>query len=155
MKSSDELTVSSCELPAKPAAAKAGSRVIRFQPEFRWEGIPVNDYKASAEHWCGVARMALVGETGENTRFHVRYFEIAPDGFSSRESHQHEHVVIVLRGRGVVEIGDQRQELSFGDTVYVAPRDIHQFRNPYPDPFGFLCVVDAERDRPVLALAKE
>jgi quercetin dioxygenase-like cupin family protein len=143
--------VSSCELPIRPVTATAGSRVMRFQSDFRWEGVPVSEYKQSAEHWCGVARMALVGETGEQTRFHVRYFEIAPGGFSSRESHRHEHAVLVLRGRGVVELGGERHELGFGDTVYVAPHEVHQFANPTAEPFGFLCIVDSERDRPVLA----
>jgi len=33
--------------------------------------------------------------------------------------------------------------------VYIAPGDPHQFRNDEGDePFGFLCIVNAERDRP-------
>jgi len=32
--------------------------------------------------------------------------------------------------------------------VRVAPGDPHQFRNTGTEPLGFLCVVDAERDRP-------
>jgi hypothetical protein len=34
--------------------------------------------------------------------------------------------------------------------VYIAPNDPHQFRNPEEagEPFGFLCIVNAERDRP-------
>jgi len=151
MKIPTDPAVSSCELPTHAASTLAGSRVLRFQRDYRWEGIPVSEYKQSAESWYGVARMALVGETGERTRFHVRYFEIAPGGFSSRESHRHEHAVIVLRGRGVVELGGERHELGFGDTVYVAPHEVHQFVNPTSEPFGFLCIVDAERDRPVLA----
>jgi quercetin dioxygenase-like cupin family protein len=59
--------------------------------------------------------------------------------------------VVVLRGRGQVRLGGQSHEIGFGDTVYVAPREIHQFRNLSADePFGFLCVVDAQRDQPVL-----
>jgi ribulose-bisphosphate carboxylase large chain len=109
----------------------------------------VDEYKQAAEHWQGVARMVLVGGHGEKTRFQVRYFEIAPGGFSSLERHVHEHAVVVLRGRGQVRLGDAVHELNFGDTVYVAPNAPHQFRNPSAaEPFGFLCVVDAERDRP-------
>jgi quercetin dioxygenase-like cupin family protein len=153
METQGEPAASSCDIPTRPAAEAAGSRVLRFRGDFRWQGIPICEYKQSGEHWCGVARMALVGETGEQTRFHVRYFEIAPGGFSSRESHRHEHAVIVLRGRGVVELGGERHELNFGDTVYVAPHEVHKFANPTAEPFGFLCIVDAERDRPVLAPA--
>jgi len=139
---------SSCELSASSPSASAGSRVLRFQPEFRWQGVPVNDYKQPAEHWQKVTRMLLVGGRDEATGFHVRYFEIAPGGFTSLEQHVHEHAVVVLRGRGQVQLGDAVHDLSFGDTVYVAPREPHQFRNPSPEPFGFLCIVDAERDQP-------
>jgi ribulose-bisphosphate carboxylase large chain len=57
--------------------------------------------------------------------------------------------VVVLRGRGQVQLGGAVHDLAFGDTVYVAPHEVHQFRNASAEPFGFLCVVDAERDRPV------
>jgi quercetin dioxygenase-like cupin family protein len=38
-----------------------------------------------------------------------------------------------------------------GDVVYVAPNDPHQFRNAEDatEPFGFLCIVNAERDTPL------
>jgi ribulose-bisphosphate carboxylase large chain len=130
---------------------------LRFQPveagsgrPFTWQGVPVAEYKQAAEHWRGVARTVLVGEGGEGTSFHVRYFEIAPGGFSSLERHAHEHAVVVLRGRGQVRLGEVVHDLGFGDTVYVAPHEAHQFRNPSAsEPFGFLCMVDAHRDRPM------
>jgi quercetin dioxygenase-like cupin family protein len=137
--------------PTGNGVEQAGSRVLRFQADYRWQGVPVTDYKAPGDHWCGILRTVLVGDSGEGTGFQVRYFEIAPGGFSSLERHAHEHAVVVLRGRGQVQLGDQVHELGFGDTVYVAPNDVHQFRNPSAaEPFGFLCVVDAQRDRPLL-----
>jgi quercetin dioxygenase-like cupin family protein len=142
-------TPSSCELAAGQGAQPGGSRVLRFRPEFRWEGAPAAEYKQAADHWRGVTRVGLVGGAGEATRFHLRYFEIAPGGFSSHECHRHEHAVVVLRGRGEVRLGDAVHALGFGDTVYVAPNEPHQFRNvSASEPFGFLCVVDAERDAP-------
>jgi ribulose-bisphosphate carboxylase large chain len=130
-------------------ASAAGSRVLRFRPDFQWQGIPVAPYKEAGDHWRGVRRTVLVGQAGERTAFQVRYFEIAPGGYSSLEEHEHEHAVVVLRGRGEVRLGEAVHDLGFGDTVYVAPREVHQFRNPSAaEPFGFLCVVDAERDRP-------
>lgn len=75
------------------------SRIHRFDPAFRWDGVPVAEYKQPASHWCGIARQVLIGERGEQTAFQMRYFEIAPGGFSSLESHAHEHAVLVLRGR--------------------------------------------------------
>jgi ribulose-bisphosphate carboxylase large chain len=142
---------SSCEIGSGPHRAVTGSRVLRFQQGFRWQDVPLAQYKEEAEHWRGVSRMVLVGEAGEATAFQMRYFEVAPGGFTSLEEHVHEHAVFVLRGRGEVRLGEGVQEISFGDTVYVAPREVHQFRNlSTTEPFGFLCVVDAKRDRPVL-----
>jgi quercetin dioxygenase-like cupin family protein len=143
---------SSCEITARPGAVAGGSRVLKLDPAaFRWAGVPEADYKDAAAHHSGVTRMALVGGQGEAAAFHLRYFEIAPGGHSSREHHEHEHAVVVMRGRGEVTLGGEVHQLSFGDTVYVAPHEVHQFRNASSDePFGFLCVVDARRDRPVI-----
>ena len=150
--------MSSCELPRQQApttdqarVTPAGSRIHRFQAGHTWTGIAVQDYKQPAAHHCGVSRAVLAGEGGEQTQFHVRYFEIAPGGYSTLEHHRHEHVVVVLRGQGQVCLGATWHEVGFGDTVYVAPHEVHQFRNPSAsEPFGFLCMVDARRDRPVL-----
>jgi ribulose-bisphosphate carboxylase large chain len=144
-------TPSSCEVRSRPESdtPRSASRVQRWQPGFRWDGAPAEAYKAAADHWCGVARTSLAGERGEQTAFHVRYFEIAPGGFSSLEQHRHEHVVVVLRGRGEVRLGGEAHPLGFGDVVYVAPHEVHQFRNAGEEPFGFLCMVDARRDTPV------
>lgn len=148
--------MSACELPAATSAVPAGSRVLRFRPAsgpaepHAWQGVAPADYKQAADHHRGVARTVLAGAAGEHTAFQVRYFEIAPDGFTTLERHAHEHVVVVLRGRGEVHLGETVHTLGFGDTVYVAPHEAHQLRNPSgTEPFGFLCVVDAERDAPV------
>jgi quercetin dioxygenase-like cupin family protein len=143
---------SSCEIAARPSTMVRGSRVVHLGPGFRWQDVVATEYKQAADHHCGVTRLGLVGEQGESTGFHLRYFEIAQGGFSSLEHHLHEHAVIVLRGQGEVQLGDAVHRLTFGDLVYVAPHEVHQFRNPAgPEPFGFLCIVDAQRDRPVPA----
>lgn len=141
----------SCERDAPAVPAPAGSRILRFQPGFRWEGVPVAEYKAPADHWCGIIRLSLVGEQGERTAFHLRYFEIQPGGYSSREHHRHEHVVYVLHGRGKVRLGDRLESIGPGDIVYVAPDELHQFSNDGTEPLGFLCIVDAVRDQPTPA----
>lgn len=143
--------MSSCEVPASGAVGgrvtAAGSRIHRHQGS-SFSGVPTEGYKAEADHHAGVTRAVLVGAAGEQTSFHVRYFEVAPGGFTTLERHHHEHVVVVLRGRGVASLDGTDHELAAGDTLYVAPGEVHQLRNPGEEPFGFLCVVDAVRDRP-------
>lgn len=136
--------------------SELSSRIHRYRSPasettaLSWEGVAATEYKPAAEHHCGVLRSVLVGERGERTGFHVRYFEISPGGNTTLEHHVHEHVVVVLRGRGLVRLGEALHEVGYGDTIYIAPDEIHQLRNPSPsEPFGFLCLVDAVRDRPI------
>jgi ribulose-bisphosphate carboxylase large chain len=136
--------------PAAPALDGNHSKVIRHSGDFTWRDIPLEPYKATTEFWQGITRRELSGKRGESQNFHVRYFEIAPGGYSTLEKHEHEHVVIPIRGEGVVQFGCYTYEVHMGDVVYIAPLDPHQFRNPdtNDEPFGFLCIVNAERDAP-------
>lgn len=137
-------------VPAPPALEGNHSKVIRHGGNFEWEGVPLEAYKSTTETWKGITRRELIGKRGESPRFHVRYFELEPGGYSTLEKHEHEHAVIPLRGHGEVQFGCLIYRVGFGDVVYVAPNDPHQFRNPddADEPFGFLCIVNAERDRP-------
>lgn len=123
------------------------------QPDFRWEGIPVQEYRMTdgeAVTFCGITRQMLFGDRGEVIGFEVRYFEIAPGGWSSLECHGHAHAVIGLRGKGKVLLGDQVRSLGFLDLAYIGPNQLHRLTNESSEPFGFICIVDAQRDRPRL-----
>jgi mannose-6-phosphate isomerase-like protein (cupin superfamily) len=49
--------------------------------------------------------------------------------------------VFVLEGEGIVVDGNQPRQLRAGDVVYVAPDDVHQFRNTGEAPMKFLCLI--------------
>ena len=125
----------------------AQSRILRFT-DHTWTGVRPIAYKEPGEDWNSVTRHPLVG-ADEGTPFHVRYFEIEPGGHSSFERHEHQHAVIVIRGRGAVRFGEGWEDVGFGDVVYVTGDAPHQFRAVGDEPFGFICVVAAERDRPI------
>jgi hypothetical protein len=38
--------------------------------------------------------------------------------------------------------------MDFLDTLYIAPEAPHQLSNPFREPFGFFCIVNAKRDKP-------
>ncbi len=122
------------------------SRILRFG-DFRWAGVEPREYKDPDARWRDVVRHVLAGPE-EDAPFHVRYFEVGPGGYTTFERHEHEHVVVVFRGRGRVRLGERWEPLGFGDVVYVAPNEPHQFRAGDDEPFGFLCIVSADRDRP-------
>ncbi len=120
--------------------------MIRRASPDGWAGVPVETYKNEPGTWMEVSRRVLFDS--EQSQFQVRYFEVAPGGYTSFERHVHEHCVIVLRGQGRVLLGEETHEVGPGDVVEVASSTPHQFSNEGPDPFGILCVVDRERDRP-------
>lgn len=123
---------------------------LPFQPDFRWGGREPVAYKAEgALPFREVSRIELIGKTGEQTAFDVRYFEIGPGGHSSLEKHVHTHVIIAARGEGVLLSGEQHLPLKMFDIAYVPPLRVHQLRNETNQPFGFFCIVDHDRDRPM------
>lgn len=128
---------------------EAKSRIVKHSGECRWKGIRPQKYKVEGKEWASVIKhMLVVGEKGERARFHFRYLELAPGGHTSFETHRHEHVVLVIKGKGEVILGKKAQKVEYLDTIYICPNEPHQLLNPYKKPFGFICVVDARRDRP-------
>jgi len=119
---------------------------IQRAGDYEWPGVEIKEYKPG--HSQDVTRRTLLEPN--DTKFEVRYFEVQPGGHTSFEEHEHEHCVVVLRGSGKVRLGKEWSELSLHDTVYVGSRVPHQFKNTGVEPFGILCVVERERDRPIL-----
>ena len=122
-----------------------------FRRNFRWEGVESEPYKFSTHRggeFCGASRQVLIGANGERVKFHVRYFELEPGGFTSLERHRHSHVMIAVRGRGLARVGSETVRLSPMDTLYIGPDQPHQLSAPGRGKFGFFCIVDAKRDEP-------
>ena len=131
-----------------------GALHLPFDPgAFRWRGVEERDYKQSQGDergmgWRGLTRHTLVPGGNTTARFEQRYFEIAPGGYSSLEKHEHVHVVVTLRGSGRVLVGDRVIELGHLEVLEIPPLAAHRWVNAGEEPWGFLCTVDAQRDRP-------
>lgn len=123
--------------------------LYRYRGDFTWRGVKTEKYKPEGNDWLKMVRQTLIGIHGESTRFHVRYFEIAPGGYSSFETHRHEHVVIGIQGKGICIVKKKNYTIGFLDTLYIEPSAPHQLTNPFNEPFGFFCIVNAKRDKPM------
>ena len=89
----------------------------------------------------GCAVRWLVDETDGAPNFAMRQFEVAPGGYTPRHSHPYEHEVFVLDGQGEILEDETPRPLRPGTVVFVAPDEIHQFRNTGATPLKFLCFV--------------
>lgn len=116
---------------------------------FHWDGVDVLEYKQDGSApFKSVTRQVLfegVGIPGQ-----LRYFEVAPGGYTTLERHEHVHAVMVIRGRGRCLVGSAAYELNVQDLVTVPPMTWHQFLAAEDQPLGFICLVPADRDRPQL-----
>ena len=123
------------------------SRRIRSGSDFRWKDVRVEPYKEQGNAFRDVSRQLLFGPD-QGLSADLRYFEVGPGGHTTLERHEHAHAVVVLRGRGRVLVHPEIRDVEPYDLVHVPPLTWHQFRAAAGEPLGFLCLVDAGRDRP-------
>ena len=122
--------------------------------DFRWEGVEQRPYKeGGAAPFKAITRQELFADPSLGCE--LRYFEIAPGGHSTLERHQHVHAVMVLHGHGRCLLGEQVREVRPFDLITIPSWTWHQFRASEAKPLGFLCMVNAARDRPQLPTEQE
>jgi len=134
------------------------SGVRRFAPgaagELGWTGVERLRYKEEGSApFRDITRQVLFSQPDQQCE--LRYFEIAPGGFSTLERHRHTHAVLILRGHGSVRLGDAELPVAEHDLVTVDPLTWHQFRADAGCALGFLCLVSKSRDRPQLPTDEE
>lgn len=126
----------------------------RHEDSFAWQGIERLAYKQDGDApFNDVSRQILFSRS--DLAGELRYFEVGPGGHTTLERHGHVHGVMIVRGRGRCLVGSEVSEIGPLDLVTIPGDTWHQFRAGADEPLGFLCLVDASRDRPVLPTAQE
>ena len=128
--------------------------IHRKAMDYRWEGVDQLPYKEDDRAlFNSITRQVLFSDPEMDAE--LRYFEMAPGGFSTLERHAHMHAVLILRGRGHCLVGGEVRPIGTRDLVTVPPMTWHQFRANRGEPLGFLCMVNASRDKPQLPSAED
>ncbi len=98
--------------------ASRDTMIHRQAEGYRWEGVQELPYKEDDRAlFKSVTRQVLFADPelyGE-----LRYFEVAPGGYSTLERHQHMHAVMILRGRGHCLVGEEVRPVETRDLVTV------------------------------------
>jgi len=122
--------------------------------DYRWDSVDLLPYKEDDRAlFKAITRQTLFSDPGMTGE--LRYFEMAADGFSTLERHEHMHAVLILRGRGHCLVGGEVRSVETRDLITVPPLTWHQFRATKGEPLGFLCMVNAQRDKPQLPTADD
>jgi quercetin dioxygenase-like cupin family protein len=129
------------------------SGIRRFAPDasgdYRWSAVDLLRYKQEGSApFKDITRQVLFSQPDQACE--LRYFEVAPGGYSTLERHEHTHAVLILRGHGSVRLGETVHPIAERDLVTVDPLTWHQFHAAADAPLGFLCLVSKTRDKPQL-----
>lgn len=73
--------------------------------------------------------------------FAMRVIEVKPGFNTPYHTHDFEHEVYVLEGKGVVKSAGAETPIQEGSVVFVAPGEEHGFYNRGNDILRFICVI--------------
>jgi quercetin dioxygenase-like cupin family protein len=140
----------------KTGDSESRARVIhrRARADYHWDGVAQLPYKEDDRAlFKSISRQVLFSDP--EMRGELRYFEMAAGGYSTLERHEHVHAVMILRGHGECMLGNAVRAVKPNDLISIPSFTWHQFKASAGEAFGFLCMVNAERDKPQLPTADE
>lgn len=105
------------------------------------EGQPVE-----MEGVRNVKMRLLLGRADGAPTFAMRHFEVAPGGYTPRHQHPYEHGIQILNGSGTVEVDGATHVLQPGDSLFIEPDSLHQFRADRGESLEFICMVPTTFD---------
>lgn len=98
------------------------------------EVVEIEGVEKTAVQW-------LINEKVGAKNFAMRRFTMQAQGVIPLHTHDWEHEVYVLKGKGTVLYEDQERPVGENDVVFVPSAKSHGFRNDSEDDFVFLCVI--------------
>ena len=102
----------------------------------------IHEAEVQMEGAKDVTMRILIGPEDQSTGIIMRKFKIRPGGHTPRHTHNYEHVIKVESNSGIlIDENGVEHELKAGQSAFVKPNDLHQFRNPNDKDFEFLCII--------------
>jgi len=109
------------------------------------EGSPLNERGGQLSY--------LLLDKGQfgSSRLSVTWVEGKPG--SEQQVHAHkanEQVYVIVRGRGLMRVGDEQESVEAGDLVFIPPKTDHAIRNVGDEPLVYVSATSPPFDRDAL-----
>jgi len=91
--------------------------------------------------YAGIEKRVVIGPKQGAPTFVMRVFDLAPGMSTPYHTHDWEHEVFVLAGKGVAVDEHGETAVGPGDAVFVPPDEKHCFKNASREAFRFMCLV--------------
>ncbi len=88
----------------------------------------------------------LISKPQGAPNFAMRLFELVPGGHTPLHTHAWEHEVFILSGAGELTSADGPKPFAAGDAIFVAPEELHQFRNTGDSTMQMLCLIPLPKE---------
>jgi len=89
----------------------------------------------------GVKGRVAIGKEDGAGNFCMRIFEVEPEGYTPRHSHDWEHEILFFSGKGDVFSDGEWIPVSSGTTAFIPGHEEHQIRNSGNDALVFACMI--------------
>lgn len=109
--------------------------------------MKICDYKdieleeVGEEGATGVSVRWVISKDDGAPNFSMRVFDVQPGGSTPHHQHEWEHEVFILDGKAEVVTDDGNKSAPAGSVVFVAPNEMHQFRNETDELLRFICLI--------------
>jgi quercetin dioxygenase-like cupin family protein len=80
--------------------------------------------------------------------FSMRYITIAKDKETPAHTHEYEHEIFVIKGKGEITLGDEKKQLSEGKFIFIPGNIFHKIHAN--DDMVVICVVPIRAARQIL-----
>lgn len=87
----------------------------------------------------------LIAQKDGAPNFALRMFEVEPGGQTPYHSHDWEHELFVLDGKGALLTDRGEFTFTTNDVMYVDPNMMHAFKNTGDGLLKFLCIIPHEK----------
>ena len=89
----------------------------------------------------GITKQRLIAPPDGAPTFTMRKFTVQPGGYTFHHTHEFEHEIYVLTGKGIAKSDAGEVKFEKDDVILVEPGEIHQFVNNSEEKLAFLCII--------------